>query len=326
MNKARLGMQPMSHDVSAIVSCYKGERYLPRFLQNYSEQSFFDRMEMVIDMNLPSAEELSIVQKFQDEHPGRLRVLTTDKLLSFGASWNRCIQASEGEHITIWNSDDLRTPTSIERQVETLSNGSDVAYGDYTVVNEFGSSEGRKVSFKGLLPEQFTRKFYLGPFFMFRRSLLNKAGMVDEQFMAASDFDLGVRLAFNGRVKRTDGGLGYYLDAGKGLSTRPDSPARLEATAICLRYGVYDEIDFSLLPRLHPYNIFNALYDDAWHHVSAFVSNYEGMLVERYARWFDIGALYHFTSALRTEDRGLGRFAHLMSGRSRKKRGPDATP
>ncbi len=318
----------MPHDVSAIVSCYRGEKYLARFLQNYSEQSYFEHMEMVIDMNLPSTDELAIVKGFQDEHPGRLKVLISEQLLSFGASWNRCIRASNGEYVAIWNIDDLRERTSVERQAAAIAapSGVDVAYGDYTVVSRFGSTDGEIVTYQDIQPEQFTRKFLLGPFFMFRRSLLEKAGMVDEQFRAAGDYDLGIRLALHGHVERVDGTLGYYLNAGTGLSTSTNTPGPAEVAAIYLRYGVYDELNFALLPQTSAYNIYSAFYGGEWHHISSLVPDYDAMLSRRYERWFDIGALYHFTSSLRTGDRGLNRFANLMAGRSRKNRGPNCSP
>ena len=317
------------HDrVSAIVSCYRGGKYLPQFLENYAQQSFFDRMDMIMDMNLPTAEELDIVRRFQNEHPGRLKVLTTDRLLTFGASWNRCMYAADGDLLTIWNIDDLRDSTSVERQASALAPGSDVdiVYGDYTMVKSFGSTEGEIVSYRDIQPEQYTRKFLLGPFFMFRRSLLDKAGMVDEQFRAAGDYDFGIRLAFHGRVGQVDGNLGHYLNTGTGLSTNPNTPGPVETAAIYLRYGVYDEIRFSLLPRTSPYNIYNALYGDKWNPISSMVPDYEAMLSRRYDRWFDVGALYHFTSSLRTEDLGCKRFVNLLAGRNRKNRGPNNAP
>ena len=78
----------------------------------------------------------------------------------------------------------------------------------------------------------------LGPFFMFRKSLIEKSGVFDEQLIQGPDYDLALRLVRNGKAYFMPDNLGYYLNEGLGMSTKPDSKQPLERTAIELRYNV----------------------------------------------------------------------------------------
>ena len=73
---------------------------------------------------------------------------------------------------------------------------------------------------------------------MFRKSLIEKSGVFDEQFISGADYDLALRLVRNGKAHFMPDVLGYYLNEGLGQSTKPDSKQALERTAIELRYGV----------------------------------------------------------------------------------------
>nr|NIT99793.1 hypothetical protein [Nitrosopumilaceae archaeon]NIU86129.1 hypothetical protein [Nitrosopumilaceae archaeon]NIV64934.1 hypothetical protein [Nitrosopumilaceae archaeon]NIX60396.1 hypothetical protein [Nitrosopumilaceae archaeon] len=49
--------------------------------------------------------------------------------------------------------------------------------------------------------------------------------------------------------------LGYYLDEGKGASTRGDGRQQIERTAIELRYKIMDKVDINYLESAKEYDI-----------------------------------------------------------------------
>ena len=73
---------------------------------------------------------------------------------------------------------------------------------------------------------------------MFRKSLIDKAGIFDEQLISGADYDLAMRLVRNGKAHFMSNILGYYLNEGLGQSTKPDSKQPIEQTVIEMRYGV----------------------------------------------------------------------------------------
>jgi GT2 family glycosyltransferase len=122
---------------------------------------------------------------------------------------------------------------------KTLDDNPDVdfCYGNYLVVSSFGSQYGYLVDETGK-ENLLTKGMVLGPFFMFRKSAIKKCGLFDEQLVSGADFDLALRLAFNGKGKHIPHILGFYLNEGMGASTRPNSKQPLERTVIELRYGL----------------------------------------------------------------------------------------
>ena len=100
----------------------------------------------------------------------------------------------------------------------------------------------------------------LGPFFMFRKSALKKAGMFDEQLMSGADYDLALRLAFNGKGLHIPFNLGYYLNDGHGLSTGSRKQP-IERTVIELRYGVR-VLEPNLVPETREYDVENIIFDN----------------------------------------------------------------
>ena len=223
--------------VSSITPCFNMERYMEGFLENLSTQTHKD-LEIVMDHNNPSDREMEMIEKYQETNDNLLHI-KVDGVDPIGISMNRCIEYATGDYLCIWNVDDLRTPDSIEVMAKALDDNSDVdfVYGNYHVVPSFGSKEGHIVDEAGK-EEWLKIGMILGPFFMFRKSAIEKAGVFDEQLVSGADYDLALRLAFNGKGMHIPNILGYYLNEGMGASTRPDSKQPLERTVIELRYGI----------------------------------------------------------------------------------------
>jgi len=268
--------------VSTITPCYRMKPYLKRFLDELPQQTMFDQMEVVLDHNDPDEEEITWVKTFQTHYPGRIKHIITTPVEVIGASMNRCIKEAEGLLVTIWNVDDLRTPNSIESQVKAINEkNADVAIGDYKVVRKFGEKEKGSIIKHGDIPaSEYVRSMIFGPFVMFKKSLCEKAGYFDEQLTSGADFDLSVRLAYNGRVAIAKDLLGYYLNEGKGASTRPDSKQALDKAVICLRYGIFDKVEVAFLPRIVTFSIPDIISFGKKFKVSQFVPDYQSVLAE----------------------------------------------
>lgn len=289
----------MSRDIriSTITPCFRMKPYLFKFLEELPKQTIFQHLEVVLDHNDPDEEELVWVADFQKKHPGRLKHIVTRPVDPIGVSMNRCITEASAEYVSIWNVDDLRTPDSLEKMVDAFEAGADIVYGDFIRVRSFGSTEGQLVSFQAYedsaMREEFTRSMLLGPFMAFRKSLCEKAGMFDEQFRSGADFDLAIRLAIHGKPVRVSGILGYYLDEGKGASTRPGSRQPLERTAIELRYGIYDKLNYHITPRATQFDVMRIVSQGKEYKVADVVPDYEAFIKDRQQRWARKG-MYRF--------------------------------
>ena len=245
--------------VSTITPCYNMGRYIKGFLENVSTQTHKD-LEIILDHNDPTEAEVKLVEEHNDKYDNIFHI-QVEGVDPIGISMNRCIENATGDYLCIWNVDDLRTPDSIEVMAKTLDDNPDVnfVYGNYHIVPTFGSTNGQYVDETG--KEEYLKVgMILGPFFMFRKSALKKSGVFDEQLMTGADYDLALRLAFNGKGLHIPFNLGYYLNDGQGLSTG-NTNQPIERTVIELRYGVR-VLEPHLVPETREYDIENIIIDD----------------------------------------------------------------
>jgi GT2 family glycosyltransferase len=229
-------------EVSVLMSLYRGERYLEGHLRNFALQTCIGRVQLVICHNEPTEKELAVIRKFDSEHPGVIKHIIKAQRTTWSESMNECVRQADAGLLTIGNVDDLRFPDSILQQVEFLKEHPDydVVHGNNQMVKEFGSSHGWRLvnaPFVNGHPELLTGMRF-GPFFMWRKSAMEKHGYFDEQFRVSADFDLAMRLARRVKIGSLNTDLGAYLDEGIGLSTRNDGVEITERIAIKMRYGI----------------------------------------------------------------------------------------
>ena len=255
--------------VSTITPCYNMSKYMKGFLDNLSTQTHKD-LEIVLDHNDPSEEEVKLVKEYNDKHDNIFHIIV-DGVDPIGTSMNRCIENASGDYLCIWNVDDLRTPDSIEIMAKVLDDNPDVdlVYGNYVIVSKFGETNGQFVDVEPHIPE-LKEGMILGPFFMFRKSLIKKSGLFDEQLIQGPDYDLALRLVRNGKAHFMPDNLGYYLNEGLGMSTKPDSKQPIERTVIELRYNVR-VLEPQLVPYTRSYDVENIIVDEEKIPVSNFI-------------------------------------------------------
>jgi glycosyltransferase involved in cell wall biosynthesis len=308
----------MEPRISTITSCYHGEKYLPLFLEKLPLQTYFDRLEVVIDLNEPSEKELALVREFEKNYPGRIRYSVQEKVVPYSTSWNSCVRNSSGEYLAIWNLDDLRTPNSIEAQAHHLETNPEVGvvYGDNVIVPRFGETEGKVREWTKHPLREASRRFILGPFYMFRKSLIETAGGFDEQFRSSADLDHAIRLSFHTKFGTVPENLGYYLMANEGLSTNPNSKIELENFAIRLRYGIYDKLWFHYLPLTAGYDYYSIHNGAERIPVSRYIPRYQEFLEQRYRTYMDFGLIHHL--AFKTKEKWFGLDGILLNLKSRR--------
>ena len=246
--------------VSTITPCYNMSKYMKGFLDNLSTQTHKD-LEIVLDHNEPTDEEIMLVEDYNKKHDNIFHI-QVEGVDPIGISMNRCIEFASGDYLCIWNVDDLRTPDSIEVMAKALDENPDVdfVYGNYVIVPNFGGTEGQYVDETGR-EDELTTGMILGPYFMFRKSILEKSGVFDEQLVQGADYDLALRLAFNGKGLHLPINLGYYLNEGLGQSTKPNSKQPIERTVIELRYNIR-VLEPHLVPETREYDVMNIIVDD----------------------------------------------------------------
>jgi len=223
--------------VSALTSIYKSEKYLDGFIKNVKKQNFKD-FDVHIDLNKPSKLELKKFTHFSKSLE-RVNLTVSESLKSMSSSWNSCILNSDSEYICLWNVDDKRSKNSLRIMSEALdrNNNVDIVYGHYYRTRKYKNIYGKLVD-ASKSTHLLKVGMILGPFFMFRRRLIEKAGYFDEQLYSGADYDFAMRILSHGKAMYLKKNLGYFLDEGLGASTRPNSKQAIERTVVELRYGI----------------------------------------------------------------------------------------
>lgn len=240
--------------LTVLASSYKVENYLKEYLKSAASQSFKE-FEIAFESILPSSKEIKIFEKAKKKY-SFINLNVHNKILPLPAAWNISIERTNSELICIWNVDDLRTQNSLQRMVEVFNKNSDIdfVYGDYIVVNKFKKTKGNYVN-ESNRENELKKSMIIGPFFMFRRNLLDRVGLFDEQLLSGADYDFAMRLGRKCKGKHLDYNLGFYLNTKTGLSTKPDSLQEIERTVVELRYGL-EPINKSLTEKAESkYNI-----------------------------------------------------------------------
>lgn len=285
-------------DLSVITSIFKGEQYLASFLENLRSQTVFPRCEIVLVLNEASAQEIKIVKAFSSEHNSQVQVITVEKVETLGASWNRGWQTARAPYLAIWNVDDRRSPDSLDRQLSALEQKPEwmLSYGDYVAVPAHGERGAIRETPKYSIGH-FRRSFAQGgAFWVLRRSVFDQVGPFDEQFQVAADMDLSFRVAEAGmQMGKVEDILGYFLDAGQGLSTRDGARrSAIERTAIQLRYGVFDKIKPEFFDEAKQYRLNAIQVDKKWQLLSTYLPKIENNLRARKPLW-SLGRLRTWT-------------------------------
>src|SRR3954452_4586917 len=118
---------------------------------------------------------------------------------------NKGLQAAAGDLVMWINADDAVIPDAVDRAVERLQSNPNLAavYGGIELID--AESKTRRT----YIPEGWSwRRFvYLGdyiplPTVVFRRSLLDQAGLLDEHWRDAADYDFYLRLFEGRKVER----------------------------------------------------------------------------------------------------------------------------
>jgi GT2 family glycosyltransferase len=236
--------------ISVLVSCFKTENYLKTFLEELPRQQNFDNIQIVFNLNEPNINEEQWIHQFKKRYPKNIKQIVNNSVVPQSVAWNQCIKKADGDLLAIWNVDDLRTPNSLKSQADAFEKDVIAVHGNFVIVRKFGSRKGNYIDHSYTLndTQELERSMCLGPFFMFRKIVVNEIGYFDEQLKVAADYDFAIRLAKHGKIGMAAGVLGYFLDEQKGLSTCGDNIQPIERTMVELRYNLTDKIVPQFVP------------------------------------------------------------------------------
>jgi glycosyltransferase involved in cell wall biosynthesis len=229
---------------TVIVSTFRSETYLDRFISNLLEQQSIERCEVIIILSDPSDTETSILRQRLGHLP-YIRLVEIGSHITIYQAWNTAIQESSAPYITNMNVDDLRHPQSLAIQIaEAYSSKADVVWQDfYLSIDpradwESIKSFGRRSNLSPPTASTLSRGInapHNAP--MWKRELHERVGYFDERLTSGADHDFWIRAAISGAkfYKSPHVHVSYFFNP-QGMSTKLGSPSLLEGMGILHKY------------------------------------------------------------------------------------------
>ena len=233
------------YTVTAVVSAFKSTRFLAGCLQDLVEQTLYakGRLEiMVVDTGSPE-DEGAIVREFQARHP-HIRYIRTPDRRTLYAAWNMGIRAARGAYITNANTDDRHRADALEVMARALERTPEVAlvYADQIYTDQPNETFVTTSSNTRRVWAEFSRPLLrvhcmVGPQPMWRRTVHERHGYFDEEFVSAGDYEFWLRMATTELFVKINDVLGLYYWNPDGIEH--SSPRTGAETLLALeRHGI----------------------------------------------------------------------------------------
>jgi glycosyltransferase involved in cell wall biosynthesis len=183
--------------VSIITPSYNQAPYLEQTIQSVLGQDY-PRIEYIVVDGASTDDSFEIIKKYND----RLAYWISEKDSGQAEAINKGFARAKGEILAWLNSDDYYLPDTISAVVKCFEENPDVVmvYGDMLAVDgdrqTINVLKYKQLSLQDLLCFQIIGQ----PSVFFRRSALEKTGLLDTSFHFMLDHHLWIRLAQQGRI------------------------------------------------------------------------------------------------------------------------------
>lgn len=258
--------------ITVITSLFNCQQYLEGYFQALEQISNQNEIELLLMHNAPQEGELSIIHKLLPSF-AFVKHIVVEQREGLYATWNRGIKMAKGDYITTWNVDDIRLPHSLSNQADALDRHANavLSYGDFKIVDKYGSSEGKSVN----EPEfdstnrTFYRQHHIGCFPMWRKIIHEELGYFDEQFRLVADLDFQIRVVRKYDMVKVSQPLGYYLEGTSANLSSDFSVQDREQTILHMRYGNFNLIYLThVINGLKNFKVFKFKWFGVYHHMS----------------------------------------------------------
>lgn len=241
--------------VSVLMPAYNSEKYIVEAIESILNQTFTDFEFIIID-DCSTDKTWEIIQKYS-KNDKRILAIKNEKNLGISGNRNKLKKLAKGDYIMWQDSDDISMPNRMEKQVEVLSNDSEIGIvGGY--INQFNESEDfsiRKYSDKDseLRSKIFRYSPCAQPASMIRKTVLDEVGDYDLNYPPAEDLDMSFRIGQNYKFTNIQDIVLKYRENYTGATFTKLKKMELATISIRLRYANSSQYNMRLSD--HIYNI-----------------------------------------------------------------------
>ncbi|GAB3201957.1 glycosyltransferase involved in cell wall biosynthesis [Pontibacter aydingkolensis] len=187
--------------VSVICLCYNHERFLADALDSVLTQTY-PNIEIIVVDDCSTDGSITIINAYLAKYP-QIRFISTGKNIGNCAAFNTGLNASSGDFIIDFATDDVLLPERITQQVEAFKKVDEsygVVYSDAEYITDtsehlyFHSQKYKPAPDGDVFAEVLRRYFICPPTMLIRRAVFEDLGGYDAM-LAYEDFDFWIRSA-----------------------------------------------------------------------------------------------------------------------------------
>lgn len=137
----------MRAQVSIITPTFNSERFIRETIKSVQRQTVTD-WEMLIVDDCSTDNTLSVINEFSASDP-RIKVISLSTNSGAAVARNTAISVATGSYIAFLDADDLWLPTKLEKQLCFMTDGIDMSYTAYEIINHNGDPIGKVIDGHG---------------------------------------------------------------------------------------------------------------------------------------------------------------------------------
>ncbi|HBN10043.1 MAG TPA: glycosyl transferase family 2, partial [Cyanobacteria bacterium UBA8530] len=202
--------------VSAIVSTYNSELFFRGCLEDLEAQTISDKLEIIVIDSGSQQGERAIVAEFQRRY-SNIKYIRTEERETIYQAWNRGVKAASGKYLTNANTDDRHRPDALEALSNYLDSHPEITlvYSKQLMTDEPNKPFQECRVIGQLLKTVYHRNImlsacFMGPQPMWRRTVHERHGYFDEEFVSAGDYEFWLRMATTELFVKINDVLGLY--------------------------------------------------------------------------------------------------------------------
>ena len=214
--------------ISIITPTYNRAALLKRAITSVLSQTY-GNFEMIIADDCSTDNTGQVVASFNDS---RIKYIKLDSNKGPAGARNIAIKSSDGEYITLLDSDDEYLPDKLEIQIkkfQSMPMDTGVVYCGYFIVYGSDAIHGKVTpSFKGDIFNILLRHNCMGsPTPIIRKECFNTCGLFDESLPSYDDWDMWIRIAEEFKFDFVDEPLAKVYTHGEQTSTNIDTTIKM---------------------------------------------------------------------------------------------------
>jgi glycosyltransferase involved in cell wall biosynthesis len=206
--------------ITAIVSTYNAEKFIKGCIEDLITQTIFDELEILIIDSGSTQNESAICENYAKKHK-QITLIRTEREPLYTA-WNRAIHIANGKYLTNANTDDRHSSSFMEIMVNALEKQSEIGlvYSEQYISNieneTFEQCQKRAAKIRRLpnyAPEELMLRCMTGSQPMWRKSIHDRLGFFDTNYIIAADYDMWLRIAAQFDFFHVPGPLGSLYES-----------------------------------------------------------------------------------------------------------------